>query len=66
MKPKSVVKSVHNPGQMLTGAENLANPPSMAQLEQESGTKTEATNKQSLHQESIQEAGRILIVNDSA
>ena len=51
---------------MLTGAENLANPPSMAQLQQDSGTKTEVTNKQSLHQESIEEADRILIVNDSA
>ena len=30
IKPASVVKSAHNQGEMLTGAENLANPPSMA------------------------------------
>ena len=66
IKPQSVVKSAHNPGEVVTGAENLANPPSMAQLQQDSGTKTEVTNKQSLHQESIEEADRILIVNDSA
>ena len=71
----NALQSQHKPDisdPIVSGGINLANPPSMAQLERDSrtgsklGAKTDRTHpQQQVHQDTVQESGKIMVANDS-
>ena len=77
-KPGKALQSEHKPDRneaMISGGKNLANPPSMAQLQQENrdsrpgsklAAKTDGTHPQQLRQDTIEESERIVVADDSA